>query len=172
MNVKDFVTGTTAAEVMSPEVVTLQASQSVSQAVETLFREQVSGAPVVNEEGCCCGVFSVSDIAGAQRKMARERQHLAQSSFWSSSLILPVEIYEEKLSEIRETLIPNAEQPVERWMTSDPVTVLESTRLERILQNMIDAHIHRVIVTNEQQQIRGIISTTDILAALLRASHS
>jgi CBS domain-containing protein len=55
---------------------------------------------------------------------------------------------------------------VRRFMTPDPVTVTPATSIRQIARMMIDAHIHRVIVVNEQQWPVGIVSSTDVLAAL------
>jgi CBS-domain-containing membrane protein len=36
---------------------------------------------------------------------------------------------------------------------------------------MVDAHIHRVVVLDDRKRLRGIVSTTDVLAALRRAAR-
>lgn len=38
-------------------------------------------------------------------------------------------------------------------------------------QSMVDAHVRRVVVLDSQGTLRGIISTTDVLIALLYASR-
>ena len=53
-------------------------------------------------------------------------------------------------------------------MTTDQVSVSEDTPLATVVQYMVDAHIHRVLVVGAENQLLGIISTTDVLAALLR----
>lgn len=55
---------------------------------------------------------------------------------------------------------------VSRYMTPDPVTVSPSTSIRVLARMMIDAHIHRVIVTDEERCPIGVVSTTDLLAAL------
>jgi hypothetical protein len=39
-----------------------------------------------------------------------------------------------------------------------------------LAQNMVDAHIHRVLVVTDQNRPRGIVTSTDILAAVGRAA--
>jgi CBS domain-containing protein len=58
---------------------------------------------------------------------------------------------------------------VRRFMTSNPVTVRPSISIRVLARMMIDAHIHRIIVVDEKQRPIGIVSTTDLLAALAYA---
>lgn len=62
-----------------------------------------------------------------------------------------------------------AEDPVRQYMTPDPVTVSMGASIRELARTMIDAHIHRVVVVDEQQKPIGIVTSTDILAALAYA---
>jgi CBS domain-containing protein len=55
---------------------------------------------------------------------------------------------------------------VRRFMTADPVTVGPETPIRLLARHMIDAHIHRVVVVDEEQRPIGIVSGTDVLAAV------
>ena len=57
-------------------------------------------------------------------------------------------------------------QDVRQFMTADPVTVSPPTSVRVLARMMIDAHIHRVIVVDDQQKPIGIVAGTDILAAV------
>jgi predicted transcriptional regulator len=57
---------------------------------------------------------------------------------------------------------------VRRYMTPDPVTVSAAVSIGRLAQRMIDAHIHRAIVVDQEDRPIGIVSSTDILAAVAR----
>lgn len=59
--------------------------------------------------------------------------------------------------------------PVRQFMTADPVTVSPSTSIRVLARSMIDAHIHRVIVVDGDGKPVGIVSATDVLAALAYA---
>lgn len=58
------------------------------------------------------------------------------------------------------------EEEVRRFMTADPVTVRPDTTIRTLARMMIDAHIHRIIVVNDEQWPVGILSSTDLLAVL------
>jgi CBS domain-containing protein len=55
---------------------------------------------------------------------------------------------------------------VRHFMTADPVMVGPDTPLHIVARVMIDAHVHRVIVVDEAHRPIGIVSGTDILAAV------
>jgi CBS domain-containing protein len=58
---------------------------------------------------------------------------------------------------------------VRQFMTADPVTVPPDTSIRTLARLMIDAHIHRIIVVEEERKPVGIVSSTDILAAVAYA---
>jgi CBS-domain-containing membrane protein len=55
---------------------------------------------------------------------------------------------------------------VTRHMTRDIVTATLSTRLPELARRMLDAHIHRVVIIDELGRPIGIVSATDVLAAV------
>jgi CBS domain-containing protein len=168
MNVNEWLQKTVAGEIMLPRVITLSPTDSLAHAAGLLLREQVSGAPVVDGGGKCVGVLSAADVLAAEGKVEAERQKEAESNLWHSQLALPMSVYESRLAAIRDKIAPAAGQPVERFMTSDIVSVAPDAPALQVIQNMVDAHIHRVVVLDEERRLRGIITTIDVLAALLR----
>jgi CBS-domain-containing membrane protein len=58
---------------------------------------------------------------------------------------------------------------VREFMTPDPVTARPATPIRLLARMMIDVHIHRVIVVDEEQRLIGIVSSTDVLAAVAYA---
>jgi len=55
---------------------------------------------------------------------------------------------------------------VAHYMTADPVTVAPDEPIAKLARQMIDAHIHRVIVVDQQGKPVGVVSSTDVLAAV------
>jgi CBS-domain-containing membrane protein len=60
---------------------------------------------------------------------------------------------------------------IERYMTAEPVTVAPQTPLGEVAQRMVDAHIHRLLVVDEQRPV-GIVTSTDIMAAVVRKAQN
>ena len=57
-------------------------------------------------------------------------------------------------------------------MTTNLVSIHEDSSLQTIAQNMMDAQIHRVIVLDGNDHLVGVVSMTDIVAALLRSART
>lgn len=57
-------------------------------------------------------------------------------------------------------------------MSKDPVTVPPATLIRDLARMMIDGHIHRVIVVDERHRPIGLVSSTDIMAALARTENT
>jgi CBS domain-containing protein len=58
---------------------------------------------------------------------------------------------------------------VRQFMTADPVMVQPDVSIRALARLMMDAHIHRIIVVDEQRRPIGIVSGTDLFAALAYA---
>ncbi len=197
----------TAKELMTKEVVHLNQEMSVKEAALVLVKNGISGAPVVDRQGRCMGVFSTTDLLrsyserigprtipseqaitcpfvrtvrdsdGCETSMcalplgacaiqrsgkdAAGRAHVVCSAPHS----VPVEwgvVEVEKLPD----------DPVQRFMTSDPVMVHCEVDIRSVARMMVDAHIHRVIVTDNNRHPIGVISSSDILSAVAFASEA
>src|SRR5262249_61745000 len=58
---------------------------------------------------------------------------------------------------------------VRSYMTSDPVTADLNTPVHLLAKRMLDAHIHRIVVVDAEGHPTGVVSSTDILAAVAYA---
>lgn len=140
----------TTEDLMSRDVITVPTGMSLRGAALLLSRARVSGAPVVDKDNRCVGVLSTADFL----KLAGNPPHgrCDSSCVCSDWQVLELEG------------VP--EDSVQFYMTRDPVTVNIDTLLPELARTMLDAHIHRVIVVDEETRPVGIVSTTDILAAV------
>lgn len=171
ISVKEWLAETRAADVMARDVVTLNVSDPMAFAAQILLENEISGAPVLNDDGQCVGVLSIRDVLDAERSVADEQQKLVSSSFWKSLLVLPPHVYTEKLEAVRDKLVPTSEQLVLQFMSSDLIDVRMNTPLCAVLEKIIFARVHRILVLGAARQLKGIISNTDILIALQAAGN-
>lgn len=145
----------TAEDLMSHEVLTIPQDTPLREAAHLLTRSQISGAPVVDAAGRCIGVLSKTDFLqwadkAGQPRAIRCSVHPCVCSEWQ---VVDLE------------LLPGDEV---RWhMTADPVLVRPLTPVAELARMMLDTHIHRVIVTDEGRRPIGIVTATDILAAVV-----
>jgi CBS-domain-containing membrane protein len=168
MDIRNWLMNTRASDLMIRNVVTLTRGDTLSHAASLMLKEQVTGLPVVDETGNCVGVLSAIDIVQAEDQNIKERNKIADSAILHSSLALPIDIYEEQLMKFRDKVGPITTQTVEQFMTDNLVSVRENDSLLKIVRFMVDAHVHRVVVLQEDHRLAGIVATTDVMAALLR----
>lgn len=149
----------TAADLMSASVVMVPEEMSLQGAAHMLAQACVTGAPVVNNQGRCVGVISASDFIRWAEK-GRLHGHVGHEAV---AFCAPWQL-------VDPGLLP--EDAVHNYMTCDPVSVLPATPIGRLARMMIDAHIHRVIVTDPTGKPIGIVSSTDVLAAVAQADQT
>lgn len=148
----------TADDLMTTTVTMIPQAMSLQGAAHLISQAGVSGAPVVDAEGRCVGVLSAGDFVAWADKGERAAKHR-----WSKA---PCVYSAWQIMDTDD--LPNDE--VRHYMTADPVTVHPRVAIGDLAQMMVDAHIHRVVVVDADNQPQGIVSSTDILAAVARAA--
>jgi CBS domain-containing protein len=149
----------TAADLMTAPVLTIPEETPLREAARLLSQSSISGAPVVDPEGRCVGVLSSSDFVtwakegGDPGKRSEATCFIAPWGEW-------INIEDSPDSEIR------------YFMTAQPVTAGPETPVGELARKMVEAHIHRLLVVVDQDRACGIVSSTDILAAVARAAHA
>jgi CBS domain-containing protein len=130
---------------------------SLPGAARLLAQSGVSGAPVVDQQGRCIGVLSNTDFVHyADKSKACRNDPSAGQVFKPWDLVSADELHGELVAD---------------YMTKDPVTVPPQTTIRELARMMTDAHIHRVIVVDEDQRPIGVVSSTDILSAVAHADN-
>jgi len=150
----------TAADIMSRELTLVPQEMSLQAAAHLLERAGVSGAPVVDQDGRCVGVLSTTDFVHFVGGLESDYRKPA----WSGS---------ERICEWQ--LVNGGAVPkdaVRLHMTADPVTAEPDTPIDGLARQMLDAHIHRIVVLDGQGRPSGIVSSTDVLAAVAYADRS
>lgn len=149
----------TAADLMTTPVITIAQETPLRQVAHLLTSDRISGAPVVDSEGRCIGVLSSSDfVTWADKEGDSEESNNKGVHFlgpWGEI----ISIDESPHDEIR------------KYMTAQPVAVAPTTPIGELAQKMVDAHIHRVLVVVDRNRPQGIVTSTDILAAVARAAQ-
>jgi CBS domain-containing protein len=197
----------TAGDLMSQNVVHLTEEMPLREAATLLMKHHVGGAPVVDNDGRCVGVWSSSDFLRFAVKEANKAHppsgsgkstftcpfQIKQKTLTGGELIwcalppgvcpITVEKRDPTTNEVVVSSQPHCmlaewqlmeleklpTNAVKNYMTANPVTVGPHTPIRFLARQMIDAHIHRVIVVDEGQRPIGIVSGTDVLAAVARA---
>jgi CBS domain-containing protein len=189
----------TAADLMSRDVVTIHPGMALRAAAHLLRHADISGVPVVDDQGRCVGMLSAVDfLRWTEEKPHAERQPIHTCPYQTEGRLLggqetvvctlgpgrcllqvmqPTEAgpHTPVCLMPHDVLCDSQQVPEEarcdevaRYMTKDVVSARPDTPLPELARMMIDAHIHRVLVTDEHERPVGIVSATDVLAALAR----
>jgi CBS domain-containing membrane protein len=147
----------TAADLMSRDVVTIPEKMPLRAAANLLAEARITGAPVVDRYGRCVGVLSATDFL---HRATRDEEAVNPacghpSCYWAD--------WQTDLAD----KLPA--EDVAEFMTRDPVTATPATAIGTMARMMLDARIHRLIVVDADSRPVGIVSSTDILAAVARA---
>jgi predicted transcriptional regulator len=146
-------------EIMNPEVMTVRDNMSIQDLANFLTEMEISGAPVVDEEGRLMGVVSMTDIVHRTTEGVEVPGEESSLSFYHG--------WEKKLSEeeIRQLHTQDEGNLVSDIMTPTVYSVTEDTNIPEIAETMINSRIHRVLVMREDQVV-GIITSLDMLKLL------
>jgi CBS-domain-containing membrane protein len=143
----------TVADAMSHGLVSISCNSTLSEAADVLCEHQITGAPVVDECGQCIGVISGSDFIHSKAgELEGSNIHhvLSTDRPWGAFCI----------EEIRHDLVRS-------HMTPSVRTVSENRPLVQAASLMCNEHIHRLIVLDEEGRPAGILTSLDLVAALI-----
>lgn len=147
-------------DVMNRNVVTVRARQAMDEVAREFCRRNISAAPVVDEKGACVGILSATDflrrasaadpLPPSSRGQAPEHSRLVNDD---EGAVTPTD----------------AGDVAGSYMTRTVRTVNPQTLLLWAAMLMNQGHIHRVPVVDERHRVVGMISTMDVVAAILNA---
>lgn len=144
---------TTVADVMSRDPVFVSPDTPLNDAIKTLAEKRISGLPVVDQTGNLVGVISESDLMWQETGVTPP----------AYIMLLDSVIYLENPARYERDLHKALGQTVGEVMTKEPITVKPNKPLREAAQLMHERSIHRLLVTNDQGQLVGILTRGDII---------
>lgn len=152
-----------ARDIMTPQVFVVQEADTVDEALRVLRSHHITGAPVVDERGRFVGILSLSDLLEIPQPSATSPPpsslaHGSDGAAWH-------------LFDRAQPLDAQAgSASVSSRMSHRVTSVVEDAPLVEVARAMCDGHWHRVPVVNAVGALCGIISTMDVLAAIVNAA--
>lgn len=143
----------TAGDLMNPEILTVDADMTVRELAAFLVENEISGAPVQDDEGRIVGVVSLVDVAAVHSEGDEDAQRTGLPFVRGHA-------GEPDGDGGRDSLT------VADIMTPMVYSVTEDAAVSEVAAAMLKGHLHRVLVTREDRAI-GIISTSDLLGLLV-----
>ena len=152
----------TAAELMTPNPLSLRGDATLHEAVAFLVDRNISGAPVIDEAGRPIGVLTQTDILIHDRE---EVEHASPPEI-EYGTPLPREWWDEfQVEKVNPT-------PVSEFMTPAVFCVPLDTPSWSVVEQMRDLNVHRLFVTDENGVLVGVITAMDVVRHLAPASVS
>jgi CBS domain-containing protein len=152
----------TARDIMETQVITLSPNDPLSSVHRLFYDEEIHGAPVVDEQGRVLGILTTMDLL---RAAADERDAARGDSSYFRELF---ELSGADWNDAPDGFIDRLrEHTAAEFMTEDVACVSTDAPVPEIARTMRQNRIHRVLVI-EEGVLRGIISTSDMVALLER----
>lgn len=145
----------TVKDLMTAGVLTISATATLAEASRLLGERQVSGAPVVDEDGRPIGVISRTDLVQGWERAAAARRRAFYQAAAGEPVSLPGENVDAELGG----------RPVSEVMMPVVFGVQQGDSLRKAAALMSAEGIHRLIVL-DGQSIVGLLSASDFVAAI------
>jgi CBS domain-containing protein len=140
-------------DVMTRNVITLPAGETVVQAARVMLQNHISGLPVVDTDGSLVGMVTEGDfLRRGEIGTARQRPK------WIEFLLGP--------GRMADDYVHASGRKVEDVMTRDLVTVAEDDTLDTVVELMERRRIKRLPVVHDDR-IVGIVSRANLMHALV-----
>ena len=151
----------TAADLMTPDLVSVRAQATVKEAVAFLIDKGISGVPVIDEAGRPVGVLSQTDVLIHERERV---EYLPAGPVVSEEFEAGAPVAGPRWEGFQiEQTDPT---PVSAVMTPVVFSVAASAPATRVIQEMLTLKVHRLFVVDDNNVLIGVISTLDVLRHL------
>lgn len=141
-------------DIMTTDVATVQPDSTLREAARKLLDLNISGLPVTDSKSRLVGIVTEADFLCAMGIPCHHPAHTLWQTLESMFRHQPARSDRpEKVADI---------------MVEQPVTLYANQTLHDVIDTMKRHHIKRVIVTDEQQQVRGIITRSNLVQVLLQ----
>lgn len=151
----------TAKDVMTTEILQVRADWSLQRLAEFLFEKDISGAPVISEDGKLTGVVTSTDIIANGTISENDPESYGPHEYYLHNL-------EHRYAKVEIASFSIGGEPlttVGDIMTPTVFKVAEDTPIQSVADTMIKNRIHRIFVTKKEKMV-GIISSADMLKVI------
>jgi CBS domain-containing protein len=139
-------------DIMSRDVVTINAGDTIHDALTLMGENRVSALPVVDRNDHCVGILSTSDLVDMTRDVDDDIYNLDLVDMASQRFLL------DKLAHSM------GSETVQTFMSETVATVDEETTIGKAAREMLRHGVHHLPIVDASDRLIGIISTMDVLA--------
>ena len=138
-------------DIMSRDTVTLNAEDTVHEALTLMGENRVSALPVVDRRDRCVGILSTSDLVDMTRDVDEDLKQLDLVDPASQRFLI------DKLADSL------GSEKVQSYMSESVTTVGMETPIGKAARDMLRNRVHHLPVLDHNERLIGIVSTMDIL---------
>ncbi|MEM2954785.1 MAG: CBS domain-containing protein [Candidatus Nanoarchaeia archaeon] len=142
-------------EIMTKEVTTVPPDMSVKEVAKKLFEMQISGLPVVDNEGRVVGMITEKDIIATALPKFIEDKDMVDFSY-----ILNEEPFRKNIAEFENLKVRDI-------MRKDVLCVSEDTPVPEVARLMLTKKVRRIPVLRDKKLV-GIIARSDIVKVIAK----
>ncbi|MEJ2332993.1 MAG: CBS domain-containing protein [Desulfobulbaceae bacterium] len=145
----------TAKDIMTTNVITVQKDTSVNELAEILWKNKISGAPVLDDDGNVVSVVTESDLIDQTKKV-----HIP-----TMISILDSVIFLESSKKTEKEIKKMAGNTVQDICAMELIAVSEDTGLDEIATIMSENKVHTLPVMKDDKLV-GVIGKSDIIRSM------
>jgi len=152
---------TTVSSIMQRDVLSAEGNWPLHRLARFLTDNQISGAPVISEDGELIGVVSLTDIVRYD-SMPESRAEIHDThEYYLHTLEMQVTQEEATSFHVEQ----ESSATVRDLMTPMIFEVDENASIEEVADTMVKGHIHRLFVTHNKR-ISGVVTALDMVEFL------
>jgi CBS-domain-containing membrane protein len=164
----------TVADIMRRDVVTVKPNTTVAELTDRLEEEDITGAPVVDDDGLVQGVVSVSDVSRAVARRASGAGPGSSGEAGGGGGDEPSDYfrYARRLPAYLPPELPQSElgaRAVRDIMTPATVSVRASAGVADLARLLTRAGVHRALVL-ENGRLAGLVSAMDVVRVVAESA--
>ncbi len=144
-------------DIMNKEVMSLSADMSAREALEILEKKQISGLPVIDNEGKLLGMFTEKNILA----------HILPSYVETVGKF----VYDQDPKATKKKLSQLKDFKVSHLMRKDVVTTDPDASLSEVARRMLVEKARRVPVVDKSGKVVGIVARCDVLRAIMKEAE-
>jgi CBS domain-containing protein len=151
------LSATTAAEMMTPNPVSIRDIATIKEALALLTDKGISAAPVIDEAGRPVGVLSRTDLLVHEREQV---EHVTPPETYERDELARAVPAGFQVERVDEALVRDIMTPV-------VFSVTPETPARTVIRQLLGLNVHRLFVVDGAGVLVGVISTVDVLRQLL-----
>lgn len=145
-------------EVMSTSVVTVGPETAFVDVVEVLLGNEISGVPVVDGDGHLLGLVTEADLVSKEAYGHRRRRPLGL-------------MFDYLRGRDPQWVRKGAARTAQDLMTADPLTVGPEDDVVTAARELLEGHVKRLPVVDDDGRLVGIVSRRNLLALFCRSDE-